>query len=762
MKGLFKLIGLALPIFLLLPFFGQNAYAAKTAYKITDATEIGPPIVNSVGQVLLVKIFGITYTSGKMILSSDPEGTQSATIGDTLIVNFTYPATGTFTFESRSKDCKTHIPMPPTDITSHFTTQNNGLNSLTFRYIDWCGGKKQISSLYLVLFDEEPDPSPSPSPTPSPTPQPFLDLPWDYQGKGLNFDQVVFNPNSWFDHQYPLQNFCCDPPVMRFDGEIRTQPYKSHNGYDYGSKHGVFLNTEVLAAASGNASFVSESNSGGAGNVVKIDHGSGYQTWYEHLQKDDHIPVTEGVRVFVNKGQMIGKVGMTGNTNGPHIHFSVFKDINNNDNFDDDIPFGATDPLGWEGENPDPWPTDKNGAESFNLFIARSAPVTNSIPTAGGTLNSGNAQIVVPQGASNNVFSLIFKNGPFEAISNFVKSVSPSFFLNAYAVPGIPLTQFFQPVKIIYNYSESDLSNIKEGTLKLYYFNEQSASWNAIPTLIDTISKTVTGETFHFTQFALMGEVKDTTPPSTEAIVIGEKGQDNWYRTNVSVELKGTDDIEGLGIQYTLYTLNDSDWNEYEDPLMFESEGIHRVTYQSFDKADNQDERKTIEFNIDKTAPEAKIFIDLTKQDLEVEGVDTNQTTVEKIDNGQTRKKNDAYYSITDLAGNTLKLGVIDLDREKLDRFKVNSLQYNNDTELNEPINHVNVIYQGKNDVLNVREQNFEVKGDVKIRIKYDPKTNTSTIITKEFGEEKVKETKAGLILLQLVTNQGNLEYSNQ
>ncbi|MDO8639155.1 MAG: hypothetical protein Q7R43_06275, partial [Candidatus Daviesbacteria bacterium] len=74
--------------------------------------------------------------------------------------------------------------------------------------------------------------------------------------------------------------------------------------------------------------------------------------------------------------------------------------------------------------------------------------------------------------------------------------------------------------------------------------------------------------------------------------------------------------------------------------------------------------------------------------------------------------------------------------------------------------NYFNVTYQGKKSKINIKEQNFELKGEVKIRIQYNQKKNKSTIIVKEPKEEKVKEIKDGLVILNLSTNHGNLEVS--
>lgn len=58
----------------------------------------------------------------------------------------------------------------------------------------------------------------------------------------------------------------------------------------------------------------------GYGNVVYIDHGDGYQTRYAHAEA---LHVKKGDRV--NAGHIIGKVGSTGRSSGPHLHFEIRK-----------------------------------------------------------------------------------------------------------------------------------------------------------------------------------------------------------------------------------------------------------------------------------------------------------------------------------------------------------------------------------------------------------------------------------------------------
>ena len=56
----------------------------------------------------------------------------------------------------------------------------------------------------------------------------------------------------------------------------------------------------------------------GYGNLVVIDHGNGWQTWYGHLSL---IYVTCGQNVW--QGSTIGAVGSSGNSSGPHLHFEA-------------------------------------------------------------------------------------------------------------------------------------------------------------------------------------------------------------------------------------------------------------------------------------------------------------------------------------------------------------------------------------------------------------------------------------------------------
>lgn len=85
-----------------------------------------------------------------------------------------------------------------------------------------------------------------------------------------------------------------------------------HRGVDISSKRG----SGVVAVASGIVSF--SGKKAGFGNTIEIIHGDGFVTRYAHNQ-ENLVKVGDAV----SKGQVIGKVGSSGRSTGPHLHFEV-------------------------------------------------------------------------------------------------------------------------------------------------------------------------------------------------------------------------------------------------------------------------------------------------------------------------------------------------------------------------------------------------------------------------------------------------------
>jgi len=98
----------------------------------------------------------------------------------------------------------------------------------------------------------------------------------------------------------------------------RLDPYSGegamHSGIDFAAPEG----TQVVAPAYGRVVFYA--NDGLYGNLLVIDHGAGFQTQYGHLS-EALVPVG----ATVERGQAIARVGNTGKSTGPHLHYEIRK-----------------------------------------------------------------------------------------------------------------------------------------------------------------------------------------------------------------------------------------------------------------------------------------------------------------------------------------------------------------------------------------------------------------------------------------------------
>ena len=115
----------------------------------------------------------------------------------------------------------------------------------------------------------------------------------------------------------------------RRDWACRAKTYNGHRGVDYGIGGWTAMNAgrNVKAAASGTVVAVHDGEydrcSGGncgSANYVKIRHADGAITWYWHLKKWS-VRVRPGQ--WVSCGTIIGKVGSSGHSYGPHLHFGL-------------------------------------------------------------------------------------------------------------------------------------------------------------------------------------------------------------------------------------------------------------------------------------------------------------------------------------------------------------------------------------------------------------------------------------------------------
>jgi murein DD-endopeptidase MepM/ murein hydrolase activator NlpD len=87
-----------------------------------------------------------------------------------------------------------------------------------------------------------------------------------------------------------------------------------HSGVDFAGKEG----SNVISVAAGVVVYSGPRS--GYGELVEINHGSGFTTLYGHHKKI-HVKVGD----IVKKGQVIGLMGSSGRSTGPHVHFEVYK-----------------------------------------------------------------------------------------------------------------------------------------------------------------------------------------------------------------------------------------------------------------------------------------------------------------------------------------------------------------------------------------------------------------------------------------------------
>ncbi len=152
---------------------------------------------------------------------------------------------------------------------------------------------------------------------------------------------------SFFDHRYPYLGNAIEPnehknTTLNFLGKELAKPYmyySSHDGIDWG----LPLNTPIYSVFEGEASYFYDQF--GLGHSIRVSHPNNYITIYGHLSDENLVTTDKPVKV--QKGQRIGKLGMSGNTSGPHLHFTTYlgaKELKN-----------KVDPFGWSPTTTDPW-----------------------------------------------------------------------------------------------------------------------------------------------------------------------------------------------------------------------------------------------------------------------------------------------------------------------------------------------------------------------------------------------------------------------
>ena len=747
---------------LLILFFPKSIYAVTVrSYLVTEAKEFyGDPHLET---VYYYKVMNFDYQSGKIVLSHNPDGTGEALVGEVLNVSQSFIAA--FGYDTTGiNDCIAK-PMKPLDITP---IAKKGYNNIHVRFKRKCNSSYQkIDQLYLVHFDDyDPDLTP------------FLDLPWDYQAKGKAFEDVALEMSSYFDHEYPLLsvNWVLNEPtdvkdtIIKFGGQKTKEPYTSHDGYDYGLKADVFINDPVVAVAPGQAIYID--TCGACGNAIHIDHENGYQTRYYHLQNEGLITNIPNKKVQVVDRQQIGKVGLTGNTDGPHIHFMVIHDKNGDGNFDDNIPDGLVDPYGWQSDNPDPWENynftlynvEKNGAKSKYLWKHPLKPVTKAIHTDGGQVTNNRYTIIIPKNFINQDLYLKIETIPVSAPSVILQPIAPGSDVTIWDGIETFFTNFQKFFTLKFVIGSLDISRLIPETLSIYS-SQDGVTWEKELSTVDWEKRQISTDINHLSQFAVMGEKIDSIAPITTAIISGTPTSNPNEYTNesqVTMNIDATDEpVEGsLGIDYTVYKVNDDKWQIYENPLSFSELGEYKISYYSVDKDGNIEDVKESLFSIVEQKQidlEAQIIFDFESNNFVISAKDQTvpiSTEIIKI------KKKEYDQSTLSTPSDKLIILSTSKDTKKAHELAIKSLKYDDETQTELQKNTFKVSFDkdpSKKDP-NKITQILNINKQLKVRLVYNKKKDITEIRINENGEKK-KEDISGLKKLSVYTSHGQLRY---
>jgi murein DD-endopeptidase MepM/ murein hydrolase activator NlpD len=113
----------------------------------------------------------------------------------------------------------------------------------------------------------------------------------------------------------PVKNPVISSPFSKRRWHPILRKYRAHSGVDFAARRG----TPVYATAGGVVTFVGWK--GGYGKVIKIKHNDSYLSLYAHLSRFKS-GLTRGQKI--SQGQLIGYIGSTGYSTGPHLHFGIY------------------------------------------------------------------------------------------------------------------------------------------------------------------------------------------------------------------------------------------------------------------------------------------------------------------------------------------------------------------------------------------------------------------------------------------------------
>ncbi|MCA9371523.1 M23 family metallopeptidase [Candidatus Woesebacteria bacterium] len=604
-------------LFFFIPLKNVHAGITPRVVKITDGFSMVPGDIGiwrngrTYYEINRIYVDG-HYFGGKAIISSTPDGTGTIHAEDLLSFALGVPFRKGPYDVITTTTCGHAIEMPPIDVTHMMAISDEYSFDVYFYSLCHTDQERTVGSLYLTIFEPEQEP------------MFFLDLPWDYEAKGLKFLEASTAISSYFDHEYPLlsntalaNQYDVKDSLITYEN-IRSDKlyYTAHDGYDYAAISKAFLGDPVLAAAPGWATYVN--SCGACGNAIYIDHDNGYQTRYYHLQPDGLVVSTPGEPVWVEDRQQIGKVGATGNVTGAHIHFMVVQDKNGDGNFSDNIPDGITDPYGWQSDDLDPWETftfmqngqEKTGNASYRLWKSGAAdPPSFTLSKGGGKYLSGRYTFTFPKNSTDKDLVLqtkflpqTFQNEQRRSVGFSIEAIAIDAFHTVYE-------NFRKYFTIHLDASRFGVSRFKPDSLSIYSSSDGGETWQQEDTEFNENKDNAEISVNHLTIFSLMGEPLDSIAPVTTATMSGTLREDlseyydtpYVYETPVIVWMNPTDEpaADSLGVAYSMYKVvqegeEDAEWQEYDEPFALSEEGTYTISFFSEDGDGNIEDPQSL------------------------------------------------------------------------------------------------------------------------------------------------------------------------
>jgi PKD repeat protein len=170
-------------------------------------------------------------------------------------------------------------------------------------------------------------------------------------------------------------------------------------------------------------------------------------------------------------------------------------------------------------------------------------------------------------------------------LSNWYLSSVTLTLLSSDATPGSTIkSTYYQVDEGDWNSYEAALTFTNDGTYLIRYYCEDYAG-NLSPLNWITINI-------------------DTTPPQTSETESGTPGLNNWWLSEVSVELSASDPIPGSGLAHLYYRIGAEVFNAYEEPLILTEDGTYNIEYYAVDTAGNIEQKQSLTIKIDKIPPQ--------------------------------------------------------------------------------------------------------------------------------------------------------------